>query len=61
MVYGVKNSSPTEAATVLGKRGLYQEGMGEGSKSNVHLRKQEKIQVNPNKMVGVLEQPCRSQ
>ena len=61
MIYGVEDSSPTKVATMLGKRGLYQEWMDEGSESEVHLRKQKKIQVDPNKMAGALKHPCRSQ
>ena len=61
MAYGEGNSSPTEAATMLGKRGLYQEGMDVVSELEFHLRKREKIQVDPKETAGVLEHPYRSQ
>ena len=61
MDFGEGNSSPAEVATVLGKRGSFQEEMDGGSESEVHLRKREKIQINPEETTGVLEHPCRSQ
>lgn len=61
MVNGEGNSSPDEAATVLGKRSLYQEGMEVSLELEDHLRKREKIQVDLEATVGVPEHPCRSQ
>ena len=58
MVYGEGNSSPAKAAMALGKRGLYQEGMNVALESKLHLRKREKIQVDPKETAGVLEHPC---
>ena len=43
---------------MLGKRGLYQEGMDVASKLKLHLRKREKIQVDQKETAGVLEHPC---
>ena len=57
MVYGEGNSSPAKAAMVLGKRGLYQEGMDVASESELHLRKREKIQVDLKETAGVLKHP----